>query len=116
MTSEIGSLRGLKELVLDGNEFSDLPGEINLNELRALHICRNQLTSLPSEIEKLTCLESLDVRCNCLTSLPQIGRLAKLGTFECDYHLIDELIEYSANSRELVRNVASANLNLVVLP
>jgi Leucine-rich repeat (LRR) protein len=45
-----------------------------------LAVNRNQLTSLPAEIGRLTSLTTLDLDDNKLTSLPaEIGRLRELG-------------------------------------
>jgi len=77
---EIGQLKGLTKLNLAFNRLTSLPPEIGrLKGLTALDLSRNRLASLPPEIGQLTGLTTLDLGGNQLTSLPpEIGRLTGL--------------------------------------
>ena len=70
---------------MDTNQLTSLPSEIGkLTNLLELDLDENELTPLPSEIGKLSMLEILDLQANQLTSLPSdIGRLSNLEVF---YH------------------------------
>ena len=77
---EIGQLKLLRKLELDGNQLTTLPPEIGqLRNLQGLLLLNNQLTALPPEIGQLQKLRELNLDSNQLTALPpEIGQLQNL--------------------------------------
>ncbi len=123
---EIGQLKKLKTLLLDGNDIESLPKEIgnlenlcfldigwnnisflpeefeNLANLRYLDITGNRLFILPLEIGKLKKLESLQLTHNYLSYIPgDIGNLVELKRLELQYNQIDSLSDEISNLNNL---------------
>jgi small GTP-binding protein len=70
---EIGELRNLRELYLEGNDLRALPIEIgHLVNLQKLNLENNELTSLPSQMGALTALTELQLSGNPLPIPPEI--------------------------------------------
>jgi len=79
---EIGALRALEVLRLDGNLLQDLPPEIaKLGALRVLSLKRNRLVRLPA-LDRLAKLETLDLSVNQLRALPALDALPALHALE----------------------------------
>ena len=76
----IGNLRNLQELNLNGNSLDQLPETIgNLENLLALYLGNNYLESLPETIGNLKNLETLELYYNHLDTLPEsFGALQNL--------------------------------------
>lgn len=69
---EIGTLTGLHELYLNGNQLSTLPSEIGmLSSLDTLDISGNILSTLPPALERLVGLKRLYLMGNPLIALPR---------------------------------------------
>jgi Leucine-rich repeat (LRR) protein len=67
-------LRGLQQLLLNGNELSSLPEEIGqLVKLKTLHLHENKISSLPTSTRELTELQSLTLHANCMAMSPGEG-------------------------------------------
>ncbi len=92
VSSEIGSLRNLHSLNLSGNYLHSLPPEMNqLQSLSNFHLSKNLFTDLPLEIIGLP-LSYLDLSWNCLTSLPsEIGKLSNLRQFDISHNYLSSL-------------------------
>lgn len=108
--------RSLQSAVIDEGSTSDLQehnqtgvfqhiGEALRLGSTSLSLANLQLTSLPSEIVRLTQLENLDLSHNQLTSLsPEIGQLAKLKTLNVSHNALEQLpieISYISNLQSL---------------
>jgi len=80
LPSCLGQLKKLRELSLDNNNLTELPGSIcDLHEMRHLGLSDNSIDYLPEFIGKLKNLRILDVARNRIRELPgSIGDLAKL--------------------------------------
>lgn len=72
LSSKIGCLQNLCNLLLDRNHFTHLPATISsLSQLQRLQINQGwRITSLPENLEDLKALTELSIRENELTSLP----------------------------------------------
>ena len=77
----LSQLRYLDILDLSRNELTSLSSEIRkLTRLTTLNLSHNQLTNIPSEICNLTRLTTLNLSYNKLTNLPsEIGKLTNLN-------------------------------------
>lgn len=80
ITPEIGGLKSLEELYLQGNDLESLPAEIGeLNNLKQLDISRCNLGSIPKEIGALKNLKFLHMGKNPIKQLPEdLKELANL--------------------------------------
>ena len=84
LPDEIGALRGLKELMLEGNFLESLSAAIgSLAELEKLVLKNNELTALPAEMAALLELRRLDLSKNKFSSFPLaicgMSKLEELG-------------------------------------
>ncbi len=77
---EIGQLKNLTLFRLRNNQLKSIPAQMgNLDNLKTLDLAGNQLENLPSEIGKIQSLKYLDLDNNQFASLPPtIGRLRNL--------------------------------------
>jgi hypothetical protein len=84
LPKEIGNLKQLTYLEIQGNGLSELPSEIGkLTQLEFLDVSYNDLTELPSEIGNLKNLKYLSVDANNLLKLPvEIVNLTNLERLE----------------------------------
>jgi Leucine-rich repeat (LRR) protein len=78
---EIGKLRNLEWLNLEGNLIERLPRDIGeLNKLQGLYLAKNRLKFLPSTVGNLKALKKLDISVNRLEILPEtLGQLKNLN-------------------------------------
>jgi len=99
---------GKTKLDLSRNQLTSLPPEITkLTSLTSLDLSSNQLTSLPLEITKLTSLTSLDLSSNQLTSLPpEITRLTNLNLLRLNSN------ELTSVPLEITKLTSLTNLSL----
>ncbi|KAF3328661.1 plant intracellular Ras-group-related LRR protein 7 [Carex littledalei] len=93
LPTNIGDLRTLKILTLDGNRITYLPDELgSLQMLEKLSISRNSLISLPQTIGDLRNIVLLNVSQNKLKSLPEsIGGCIALEELQASENSIDDL-------------------------
>ena len=80
ISSDVGKLDSLVNLVLRSNKLESLPGSIGqLKTLHVLDVSRNALTELPNEIGDLSELHTFDASSNQISSLPDtFSKLEKL--------------------------------------
>ncbi|MFN8844015.1 MAG: leucine-rich repeat domain-containing protein [Chryseotalea sp.] len=72
LPKEIGKLKNLTHLDIDGNRVTEIPTSIgNLKKLKYLCVHDNRLTALPHTLGKLTTLQVLDISKNKITRLPK---------------------------------------------
>ncbi|XP_020240789.1 plant intracellular Ras-group-related LRR protein 7 isoform X3 [Asparagus officinalis] len=93
LPNNLGNLRSLKVLTLDGNRLRNLPDELGaLSRLEQLSITNNILICLPNTVGHLHNLLILNVSSNKLKSLPEsIGGCTSLEEFQANDNLIEEL-------------------------
>jgi internalin A len=80
LPAEIGRLKKLEWLKVEGTQLTTLPRKIGqLKKLKRLHVWINQLTTLPAEMGRLESLQVLNAWNNNLINLPpEIGDLQNL--------------------------------------
>jgi small GTP-binding protein len=102
---EQAAKEGWTDLNLSDKQLTSLPTEVaKLTNLTSLDLSRNQLTSLPPEIAKLTNLTNLDLRRNQLTILPpEITRLTKLTYLDLGSNQLTSLPPEIARLTNLTR-------------
>jgi len=86
LPKEIGQLKALQVLNLNGNRLVSIPKEIGqLKALQVLILFNNRLVSVPKEIGQLKALQQLDLTGNLLVSVPkEIGQLKALQELYLD--------------------------------
>jgi len=112
ISSDIGSLVGLKELDISGCWIDHLPESIkNLENLEILKIRHNSINCLPDEIDALSHLKELDISYNSeLKTLPRgIGNLKHLKKLSVDHGEFEALPEEIGNLSDLREIVADHN-------
>jgi Leucine-rich repeat (LRR) protein len=101
--------RALTVLNLSRNKLEDV-NELRFGSIVALkqiNLSRNVLTSLPTDITRLTLLEELNISYNKLTVLPDgIGMLRSLHTLDASYNLLTDV----GDSLETVNSLQHLNL------
>jgi len=107
----IGALVNLKELILDGNQITEIPKEIgNLVNLKELCARDNRITEIPKEIGNLVNLEVLILFGNRITKIPkEIGNLVNLDILDLDNNQITEIPKEIGNLVNLERLDLSNN-------
>jgi len=93
---EICDLFFLKKLVLDTNMITEIPTQIEdlSNNLRTLHLARNQITVIPEEFFSLRKLVNLSIHTNQLTDIPSsIGSLTELRDLSISNNELEEVPE-----------------------
>ncbi len=90
---EIGRLKKLKHIDLEGNGLTSLPAELfELESLERLDLRNNALPTLPPSIAKLKRLEALYVQRNEFSALPvELARCTKLKTLGLDGRQLSSL-------------------------
>jgi len=71
--SALTALTSLEILDVTNNKLTNMPSFANLSKLTKIRMAENQVSSLPSGLEKLSLLQSFDVSSNALTDLPSDG-------------------------------------------
>ncbi len=97
-------MTNLKELHISKNQLTELSSEIKrLDKLGSLYLYSNQLTGLLSEIGQLTSLVSLILDDNQITELPStIGQLINLRTiYLTNNELVDLPVEIILSSNPI---------------
>ena len=88
----IGSLTGLRTLILSNNALTTLPEAIaTLRGLKVLELAFNQLTSLPSGFGRLEALETLLLAHNQLTSVAPLAGCTNLVSLTLDSNSLTQL-------------------------
>lgn len=93
---EICDLFYLKTLVLDTNMIAEIPTQIEdlSNNLRTLHLARNQITVIPEEFFSLRKLVNLSIHTNLLTDIPSgISSLTELRDLNISNNELEEVPE-----------------------
>ena len=90
---DLGQLKGLTWLILQGNQLRTLPQEIGqLTALTSLDVSSNKLSTLPAEIGDLTALKWLVLQGNRLSTMPQaIGKFTALTSLYLGSNLLSTL-------------------------
>ncbi|KAF9052665.1 RAM signaling pathway protein-domain-containing protein [Panaeolus papilionaceus] len=93
----------LERLALGNNRLFSLPSEFSmLNRLRYLNLKHNCLTSVPDVLTQMSALDTLDLSNNKIMSLPsQPGRLLQLRVFSLSKNKLIRIPAYLARFREL---------------
>ena len=80
LPTELGTLTGLKMLVLQNNAITSVPTELGaLTGLTELVLQNNTITSVPTELGALTRLQILYLQNNAITAVPsELGALSQL--------------------------------------
>jgi len=101
--SEIGELKSLRKLNLDGNKLTTLPNEIGkLENLEILSVQRNFLVELPLTLGDLKSLTVLNLSGNQLNALPQaIFTWSNLEILDLSTNKLRELPEEIGELRSL---------------
>ena len=86
---ELGELKGLKWLRLNGNRLSDLPDLAKLDSLRRIYLSGNRFTAVPESLKNLKSLTDVDLSRNPITDVPEW--LVSIGTLE-NVSLSDTLV------------------------
>ncbi len=82
LPKEIGQLKSLRKLILDGNILSVLPDEIgNLQNLKYLSVQNNRLETVPLSIGNLKNLSYLNLRGNLIRDFPETTQNLKALEF-----------------------------------
>ncbi|MGI9552713.1 MAG: leucine-rich repeat domain-containing protein [Aurantibacter sp.] len=90
---EIGDLQNLEYLYLSANEIENLPAEIGkLTALKDVRMDFNKIAQIPAEIGNLTAIWNLNLRGNEITSIPdEIGNISSLEILLLDSNKIEEV-------------------------
>ncbi len=131
---EIGQLKKLKTLCLDGNDLDSLPKEIgdlcnlsyldiswnnisllpketgNLYKLKGLNVSGNRLVEVPSEMGRIKKIKTLNLNYNQLVTIPkEIGTLANLEILTLHYNKIETIPDEICNLKKLKKLDLSKN-------
>ncbi|TGZ64578.1 hypothetical protein CRM22_006302 [Opisthorchis felineus] len=111
------SLKQLKSLFLKFNKLSNISGIENLKHLTCLVLGQNSLKNdLPDVIGQLTCLTTLDLSNNQITSLPEnIGNCTALKSLNLQHNQLQRLPNSIGNLRNLSKLSIKYN-QLVEIP
>ncbi|KAK3084742.1 hypothetical protein FSP39_018200 [Pinctada imbricata] len=112
LTSGIGNLANLTDLVLHNNELESIPPEIGgLQKLKFLDISNNKLTSLPDTIPNLSALQSFNASMNKLKAMPSVEKLLMLHILNIAHNELESLPDgiYNAELVHLSQIVANNN-------
>ena len=114
---EIGNLKALDSLVVEGCRLKELPKEIgNCLSLINLKIHDNVLTEIPADIGHLSLLLDIDLGRNLLTEIPsEFGNLTSLESLSLFNNQLTTLPEEIGNISSLC-NIIICNNNLESLP
>ncbi|CAM1368156.1 hypothetical protein [Tenacibaculum xiamenense] len=117
--TEIGQLKGLKQILLDENQLETIPSGIGgLENLYSLYLYKNKITSLPTEIGQLANLKSLGLGKNLLNTLPQsmtsLTKMEAITIFDNSFSTFPSIFSHP-NWKSLVSIGASGNM-IKVLP
>ncbi|WAR03025.1 LRC47-like protein [Mya arenaria] len=106
------SLSCLNHLEISGTTLSTLKSDIEkLTGLTSLVLCNNHITSLPSSVGKLTKLKLLNVSNNQLEEIPdEIGQLTELDTLNLSMNKLTEIPSVSSMRNLHVINISSNKL------
>lgn len=100
---EKAASRGYKQLDLSYNGLTTLPSEIGrLSSLESLDLSGNELIAVPPEIRNCSQLKHLDLRRNILTGLPaELGYLSNLTTLDVRQNHLTTLPQELGNLQQL---------------
>jgi hypothetical protein len=95
----------LKDLVLEKNQISQIPGQIsNLKDLKVLNLDSNNLTSIPAHISGLKRLSSLSLPGNQIKHISdEICELSELVSDKCIYNSCNVIYYYIYDIRGYLR-------------
>jgi Leucine-rich repeat (LRR) protein len=124
-TQPLTGLTSLQNLILTGNQLSDLSGLSGLNQLLFLDLSFNQMTTLPT-LSGLPSLNYLVLSDNELTAFPALGGLPSLQTLYLSTNQITDLsnittvpslrwLYLAGNNLQVINPLESANLYYVDL-
>ncbi|PPR08086.1 hypothetical protein CVT24_010547 [Panaeolus cyanescens] len=100
---ELGQECALERLALGNNRLFDLPLEFSLlNRLRYLNLKHNCISSVPEVLTQMPALDTLDLSHNKIVSLPsQPGTLLQLRVFSLTKNKLSRIPTYLSRFREL---------------
>lgn len=100
--NEIGNLKGLEHLSLDGNLLTRLPDSVSqLSNLRTLNVSENKLTHFPEAINTLKNLDAVNLSRNKITEVPgSVGtcQAIELNLNQNQVHTLDTVFLFSGRS------------------
>jgi internalin A len=141
LPKEIGRLRTLQALYLEGNRINSFPSELEelqsletldisrnylhgipkvvfqIPSLRILDLSENQLNSIPPQIGQLTNLTELNLSRNRLFTLPgEIQQLINLELFDFSYNLVADCPREIKYLKNLTSLIIASNENMKAFP
>ncbi|KAJ8315879.1 hypothetical protein KUTeg_006570 [Tegillarca granosa] len=119
LTSELGNLVSLTNLVLHNNQLAGVPKELSkLVKLKYLDLSNNKITNLEADISNLTDLQCLNVSMNMLSEFPSVESLVSLHILNLSHNSLESLPEgiYSETLVHLSQILASNNEISNLLP
>lgn len=100
--NEIGNLKGLEHLSLDGNLLTRLPDSMSqLSNLRTLNVSENKLTHFPEAINTLKNLDAVNLSRNKITEIPgSVGtcQAIELNLNQNQVHTLDTVFLFLGRS------------------
>eukprot|EP01119_Soliformovum_irregulare_P016348 TRINITY_DN4710_c0_g2_i1.p1 TRINITY_DN4710_c0_g2~~TRINITY_DN4710_c0_g2_i1.p1 ORF type:complete len:1641 (+),score=515.86 TRINITY_DN4710_c0_g2_i1:1885-6807(+) len=90
--AEISHLSELVKLDLESNNLTDFPPILNLKNLTRVTLMKNQIVTLPNDIDRLSSLTELNISWNSILELPpSLGKISSLTALNISHNELDDL-------------------------